>query len=454
MEADWIEKQDVADAAERRLLGGLLRDPDQIGDTAVLLREDHLRHDAHRTLWRILLALWEARRPVDLPTVYGEILTLAPGEVGTEGRDAKYLAELWELDPTGGNVRFNLRKVLDASLFRKLALVGEEISQLAAQRPGPADQVLEQAERLLFALSDLGSEGQTILLRDAVDITLDRIDARVAARSERGDNPGVPSGIRVLDELTSGWQGGELVVVAARPSVGKTALSLTFARAAAEANHGVFYASLEQSAPELAERLLVAESGIEADHLRRGILVDGATDRLLAARDVISPLSIVFDPAPRQSLRRVTANARRLRSRGRLGLVLVDYLQLIDPESRKEPQHEQLSHISRGLKGLARELGVPVIALAQLNREVEAANGQRPKLSHLRGSGSIEQDADCVILLHRPPEFPHHLELLLAKQRNGPIGEITVRFDRARMRFESLETPASPDASAFAPIPD
>jgi replicative DNA helicase len=301
-------------------------------------------------------------------------------------------------------------------------------------------EVLREAERAVFALAEVGAAGQVVWLADAVEDTVNYINDR--ATDGGVGMAGLPTGLPPLDDLTGGLPAGELVVVAARPSIGKTSVALTFAGHSAREGRTVLFTSLEMSRRALATRMLCSESGVDGQLVRTGRLGNEDVERLSEVRTRLLHLPLAVDDCPEQSVLRIAANARRLKRQGKLDLVVVDYLQLVAPGGRQEPRHEQVAEISRRLKALAKELEVPVLALSQLNRECESRPDGRPKLADLRESGQIEADADQVLLLHRPKGHEDQLEVIVAKNRNGPTGEVGVKFDRSLMRFDDLAFPA------------
>jgi replicative DNA helicase len=300
---------------------------------------------------------------------------------------------------------------------------------------------LETAERRIFAVAEMGVAGRAVPVASALNEAFDRIDAR----AKRGGGPtGLMTGFGELDFLTAGLQNSEFIVVAARPAVGKTAFAVSIVRnAALELGVPVLVVSLEQSRAELVDRLLCAEARVDGQRLRRGELIREDAERLADAGDRIRRSRVFIDDTPSQSMFHVAASARRLRTKERIGLVVLDYLQLVEPDDRNNPRHEQVAAISRRLKLLARELKVPVVALAQLNRAVEARTNHRPRLSDLRESGSIEADADTVLLMHREDDSPAEvvrIEMQVAKQRNGPTGDLSLKFHTRFTRFDGIDS--------------
>jgi replicative DNA helicase len=426
----------LTDATERALLGSLLRFPSELDEVADVVRADHFRGGAESgngRLFRVLLDL-NGRSPVDLVAAAEELNRR--GWLADVG-GPPYLASLWDNQPTGAHARHFAEAVLDAHIRRALGGLGRSMLLESEKPTGGAMEALESAERELWSLSELGSQGQVADIDATVSEVFDRIDARSG-----GGSRGLPTGFESLDEILVGLQPGELTILAARPSVGKTAMGVSIARnLALGAGAAVFFASLEQSRVELVERMIAGEAGVDSQLVRRGMLGKLEIRRLHEAGNRLRVAPVFFDDCARQSCQRIAANARRLVRRADVKAVIVDYLQLIEPEDRRVSRHEQVGGISRRLKGLARELGLPVVALAQLNR---AADERRPRLSDLRESGSIEADADTVILLHRPENAKGAVipvEVIVAKQRNGPTGELILSYNRPMVRFEEGVAP-------------
>ena len=435
--------------AERCVLGSMLRDNGVIGDVLQILREDNFYADAHQRIFRAIVALYDRGHPVDL-VVLAEALK-EQKQIEDVGGYA-YLGELWDAAPTAANAEYYARIVRDKAIVRNLVHAGNEILRDAYDQAMPAEEMLEGAERKILDIAQLGITGQTYTLGDALKEAYDRIDIR--QQHDQLSISGLPTGFLDLDNLTAGLQNSELIILAARPSVGKTAMALSLARhVIVEERQPVFFVSLEQSRIELAERLLCSQARVDSHKLRKGHLSAEDMQKLIEAGGILRNARLFIDDTPGQGMLRIAANARRLKLRHGIRLVIIDYLQLIEPDNRRDSRQEQVANISRRLKFLARELQIPVLALAQVNRSSEDRQDHRPRLSDLRESGSLEQDADTVMLLHRPELYEpgqHEgvVEVIIAKQRNGPTGEITLTFLKQFMRYENyaVETPFGYDA--------
>jgi len=424
--------------AERCVLGSMLRDNVIISDVHNILRVENFYFDAHQKIYSAVIAIYNDGKPVDL-VILAEYLVGQQQLADVGG--APYLAELWDAAPTAANAEHYARIVREKGITRALIHASTEILRDAYDQAMPAEQLLETAERQVFEIAELGVTGQTVTLEDALTEAYTRIDQRTG-RAHLATT-GVPTGFIDLDQLTAGLQANELIILAARPSIGKTSFALNIARYAAVEEHvPVYFVSLEQSRIEIAERLLSCQARVDSHKMRTGRLSSDESAKLLAAGDELRHAKLFLDDTPAQGMTRIAANARRLRLRHDIRLVVIDYLQLIDPENRKDPRQEQVAQTSRRLKFLARELKIPVMALAQVNRTSEDRQDHRPRLADLRESGSIEQDADTVMLLHRPGKFDggqddNTIEVIVGKQRNGPTGEITLAYLKQFMRFEN-----------------
>jgi replicative DNA helicase len=425
--------------AERSVLGSMLRDNGVIGDVVQIIRPDNFYADAHQKIFLAIIGLYERGHPVDLVLLADWLKEQKYIEdVGGYG----YLAELWDAAPTAANAEYYARIVREKAIVRHLIHAGTEVLRDAYDQAMPADELLESAERRILDIAQMGITGQTFTLEQALREAYDRIDTR--SQRDQMSISGLPTGFVDLDDKTAGLQNSELVIVAARPSVGKTAFALSLTRhVVVEEEQPVFFVSLEQSRIELAERLLCAQARVDSHKLRKGHLSSDDMQKLIEAGDRLRRAQLFIDDSPGQGMLRIAANARRLKLRHHIKMVVIDYLQLIEPDNRRDSRQEQVANISRRLKFLAKELDIPVVSLAQLNRSPEDRTDHRPRLADLRESGSIEMDADTVMLLHRPEMYEpgQHtgvVEVIIAKQRNGPTGEITLTFLKQFMRFENF----------------
>jgi replicative DNA helicase len=433
--------------AERCVLGSMLRDNSVISAVVQMLRQtgEDFYADAHQKIFQAIISLHDkGGQPVDVVLLADELKQRGQMEdVGGYG----YIGELWDAAPTAANAEYYARIVRDRAMVRNLIHAGTEILRDAYDQAQPADELVEQAERKILDVAQMGITGQTFTLEQALAEAYDRIDTRNTG--EQMAISGLSTGYADLNEITAGLQNSELVIVAARPSVGKTSFALNITRnMVVDEGHAVFFVSLEQSRIELAERLLCCQARVDSHKLRKGSLNSDDMEKLIEAGGVLRNAKLFLDDTPGQGMLRIAANARRLKLRQHIRAVVIDYLQLIEPDNRRDPRQEQVAQISRRLKFLARELAIPVVALAQVNRSSEDRQDHRPRLADLRESGSIEQDADTVLLLHRPDRYEpgqHEgvVEVIVGKQRNGPTGEITLAYIKQYMRFEN-HSPGTP----------
>lgn len=433
--------------AEMSLLGSMCLSREAIGEVLPILPRGETHrffHAPHRVIFEVLVDLYDRNEPIDLVTVKNELQRRnVLEEVGGTG----YLVRLAETVPTWVNAAYYARIVRDKSLLRELIEAAGRIIDTAYADNGEAREILDRAEQYLFAVTDQRITRQADFVRSLIEESF--------AQLEQADGTlltGLGTGFTQLDEMTCGLQPGELIIVAARPSMGKTAFGLCVAEhMAVDAGRPVAFFSMEMSRQQVAQRILCARGGVDSHRLRRGMLSDEEIQRLHAVAEDLLPAPLLIDDTPSMSLLELRAKARRLKSQHNIEAVFVDYLQLMHVPGAESRQQE-IATVSRGLKGLARELHIPVIALAQLNRQVESREGNRPRMSDLRESGAIEQDADVVLLLHRE-EYYHpddesvrgKAEIIVAKQRNGPTGTVHLHFNRRLTRFANL---------SFAPEPD
>jgi replicative DNA helicase len=431
--------------AESSVLGGLLLDNgawDRVGD---LIQEDNFYRAEHKLVYGAIAQLINASKPADVITVFEHLQS--KGRSDDVGGLA-YLNSLAQYVPSAANIRRYAEIVRERSILRKLLTASDEIATAAFNPQGrPVDRILDEAEQKIFHIGEEGSRMKQGFqsLDNLVVGLMDRVQ-------EMADNPndvtGVPTGFYDLDRMTAGLQPGDLVVLAARPSMGKTAFAVNIAEHVA-LNEGLPVAvfSMEMGAAQLAVRIVGSIGRIHQGHLRTGKLTDEEWPRLTEAIERLRTVSLHIDETPGLTPSELRANARRLaRQCGKLGLIVVDYLQLMSGSGKSDSENRatELGEISRGLKMLAKELQCPVIALSQLNRSVEQRTDKRPMMSDLRESGAIEQDADIIMFIYRDEYYnkdskePGVAEIIIGKQRNGPTGTVKLTFLNALTRFESL----------------
>ena len=435
---------------EQAVLGAMLVDPSAIALAIEVLPEESFYDPRHAKIYTAMLSLFERDNPVDYVTLSEELRRR--GELESVG-GAYYLTELTSRVASAANVEYHGRIIAERSLLRRFI---ETTSILIGKAYDPAQdafELLDEAENKIFQISDANLRKSSVSLGDAVRDTIERLES---IHGQAQGITGVPTGFTRLDGMTSGWQKSDLIIIAARPSMGKTALSLSMARNMAlhpEKPVGVAFFSLEMSAQQLAQRLLTSEARVDAQAARTGRMSQAEWRDMALAAGRLADAPIYIDDTPGLSILELRAKSRRLMSEHGLGCIIVDYLQLMHGSAGKNSNREQeIAQISRSLKALAKELDVPVIALAQLSRAVETRGGdKRPQLSDLRESGSIEQDADVVCFLYRAERYGITIddngnstegigEVIIGKQRNGPIGVVEIAFVGQYARFENLTT--------------
>jgi replicative DNA helicase len=446
--------------AERALIGSLLLLPEACDEVALLVRPDDFYDSGHRAIFGHMLALHEGGRQID-PTLLGQLLKDA-GQYENIG-GAAFLLELSQEVATAAHAEYYARIVRDKAVLRSLIHASTDIIQESYETGVDARAMLSRAEERVFRILDSKGDTQVRVIRDVLHESLARIDARLQHQHSYG---GLETGLIDFDELTGGLHNSELVILAARPSMGKTALAINIAEHIAIDGPGggkpVLVVSLEMSSLELGDRLLCSRARVNSHRLRNGQLAAEDSRRLIQTAADVSRAPLYIDDSPSRNMTEIAATARRLkRTPGGLALIVIDYLQLIEPDNPRDPRQEQVARISRRLKGLARELSVPVLCLAQLNRQVEATRDNRPQLSHLRESGAIEQDADVVAFVHREEFYQSNEEdrervkgqadLLIRKQRNGPIGDIKLTWLHEFTRFENFQQPEYDEFADFGP---
>lgn len=425
--------------AEQSVLGAMMLSKDAIGDVVELVEASDFYKPQHEVVFEAIMRIYSAGDPVDALTVSAALKS--DGTLSRVG-GGEYLHELISMVPSASSGGYYARLVAEQSVLRRMAHAGDKIGFLAHSAEGmEVDALVNQAQALIYDVGSTHGAKDMRLLGEVMESTLDQVEAS----SSRGAGMlGVPSGLTDLDRLTGGLREGQMVVVAARPAIGKSTLGLDFARAAAVKN-GITTAvfSLEMSNEEITKRLISAEGNIKLESLSRGPMTPNEWEQLSKTVSQVSDSPLFLDDSPNMSIAEIRAKCRRLKQQHNLGLVVVDYLQLMSSGKRVESRQQEVSEFSRALKLLAKEIGVPVVALSQLNRNSEARGDKKPMLSDMRESGSIEQDADIVILLHRedfydPHNRPGEADLIVAKHRNGPTDTITVVFQGAKSRFVDM----------------
>ncbi|MBI2327355.1 replicative DNA helicase [Candidatus Curtissbacteria bacterium] len=427
-----IPPQDLE--AEKSIIGAILIDRDAVVSVAQFLKPEHFYKNAHSDLYEAILALYEAREPIDLITLTAQLKKRGLfDKVGGTG----YLSELASQVPTASNISQYAQMVRDHFIKRQLISTSTKMLEKAFDETGDVRSILDETEQAVFALSQQQLRQNFLPLRDALAESFDRLDE---LHKKAGGLRGVPTGFWDLDGKLAGMQDSNLLILASRPGQGKTSLALNIAAHVAVREGlpvGVF--SLEMSKEELVDRLLVSQSEIDSWRLKTGKLDDEDFDRLQEAMGVLADAPLFIDDTPAASIMEMRTKARRLQVEHGLSLLIVDYLQLV-VSRRLENRVQEVSEISQSLKNLARELKIPVLACSQLSRAVEQRGTKKPQLADLRESGAIEQDADVVMFLWRPdPENAEQVKLDIQKHRNGPTGEIDLMFRADRVKFYGVE---------------
>ena len=427
--------------AEESILSAVLLDNSTLLDVLEILSPEHFYRTAHQKIFAAVEELFSKAEPVDLVTLSNILRDKNQLE---EVGGAAYLARVVDTVPSAINVQHYARIVRDKAALRRLITKANEITQHCYNDGGDLDQVLDFAEASVFEISEDKHQAAFHPISKIIEINIDALEER---QGKQALVTGVPTGFTRFDHMTSGLQGSDLVILAARPSMGKTALALNIARnAAIEGNVPVALFSLEMAKEQLTERMLCAEARVDSNRLRGGFLNPEDWNRITEAASVLSEAPIFIDDSPDISATSIRTKARRLKMDKGLGIVIIDYLQLMKGRIANERRDLEISEISRSLKLLAKELNVPVIALSQLNRKLEERADKRPQLSDLRESGALEQDADVVAFIYRDEVYnkdennPNRgtAEIIIAKQRNGPTGFVPLAFLGQFTRFENL----------------
>ncbi|WP_071461048.1 replicative DNA helicase [Bacillus massilinigeriensis] len=437
--ADRMPPQNIE--AEQAVLGAIFLEPSALTVASeVLIPEDFYRA-AHQKIFDVMLVLNDRGKAVDLITVTEE---LAAAKLLEDTGGVSYLSELAASVPTAANIEYYARIVEEKSLLRRLIRTATSIAQDGYSREDEVEALLGEAEKNILAVAQRKNAGAFHNIKDVLVRAYDNIEL---LHNRVGDITGIATGFFELDRMTAGFQRNDLIIVAARPSVGKTAFALNIAQnVATKTGENVAIFSLEMGAEQLVMRMLCAEGNINAQNLRTGSLTDEDWGKLTMAMGSLSNAGIYIDDTPGVRISEIRSKCRRLKQEHGLGMILIDYLQLIQGNGRSgENRQQEVSEISRSLKSLARELEVPVIALSQLSRGVEQRQDKRPMMSDIRESGSIEQDADIVAFLYRDDYYDKEsenkniIEIIIAKQRNGPVGTVQLAFVKEYNKFVNLE---------------
>jgi replicative DNA helicase len=431
--------------AEEAVLGAILIDPEAIFRVLPFLQADDFYLQKHRWIYEAVIAIHERRDPVDFLTLTTELEH--HNHLETVGGDA-YISQLITAVPSAISVESYGRLVEQVAVRRRLLDAASDIARFAYDEKLPVDQVVDSSEKVLFGVSQKRSTRDLQPIQEIVPRYYDHIEKLYA---NRGELMGVPSGFRDLDRVLGGFQRSDLLILAARPGVGKTSLMLTFALRAAEKRKVVALFSLEMSAEQLVQRLVSQVSGIDAQRLRMGQLKEEEWPAFAEAIGHLSELQIYIDDTPSISVLQLRTKCRRLASERGLDMIFVDYLQLMDSDMRSDNRVQEVSYISRSLKGLAREVDVPLMTASQLSRAVEQRQDKHPVLSDLRESGSLEQDADIVMFIYREElynentENPNIADVMIAKHRSGPTGTVQLYFNKRLTQFADVYTQVAPE---------
>ncbi|MDB4338841.1 replicative DNA helicase [bacterium] len=438
--AEILQRQPPFDLdGEMGVIGSVLLLP-EVCDEIASLRPDDFYDDANRKIYETLRDMHDAGEKIDITLLVSKLRT--SGDYEKVG-GAAYLAKLSSTVPNAAHAVYYADIVTEKAVYRRLIASSTEILRDSYEQNSTAKELCAQAEQKIFAIMDGRSSQSVHSISDVLHEAMDRMEARLRDDYDAGN---AESGFTQFDEMTGGLHSGELIILAARPSMGKTALAMNVGEYVS-INQGlpVLFVSLEMSGIELADRMLCSLARVNGHKLRNGTISSDDRERLIRKANEVSQAPLFVDDSPSRTVSEIAAAARRIKRReGNLGMIVIDYLQLIEPDNSRDPRQEQVAKIARRLKGIARELDVPLLCLSQLNRQAEDSKDHRPKLSHLRESGAIEQDADVVMFVHREEyyhrgdekaQFAGQAELIISKQRNGPIGDVELTWEADFTRF-------------------
>ncbi len=430
---------------EMAVLGAMLIEKEAVPKAIELLAPENFYLKEHRIIFEAVRNLFEANEPVDTVTLYEELKKSS--QIDVVG-GAAYLSKLSQNISSAANVEYHAKIILEKFILRSLITSTMEIARSAYEGADDAFELLDQAERKIFEITEETLKKTYTPMDRAVRDAMEYIEL---IHDKKRQTFAVPTGFYLMDDLLGGFQRSDLVILAARPSMGKTAFALSLARnAAVDYKIPVAIFSLEMATIQMVIRLICSEARLNAHLVRTGKLPMDEAHKLTKNIHRLTEAPLYIDDSPSQTVLEIRAKARRLKAEKKIGMIVIDYLQLMSASSKMESREREISHISRSLKALAKELNIPVIALAQLNRAVEARQDKRPQLSDLRESGSIEQDADVVMFIHRPEYYGMKqdadgnnlegiAEIIVGKQRNGPTGDVRLKFFKDYARFENLE---------------
>lgn len=431
---------------EMSVLGAMLLEKEAISRTVEIMDDTAFYKPAHQKIFKAIISLFEKNEAADSITVVDELRRAGHLE---EVGGPLYISDLTMRVTSAANVEYHAKIVLEKALLRNLISASTEITSRAFNESDDALDLLDEAENKIFQISEKRLKKSYIPMKEAVFATMEMLES---IHGKHSGVTGVPTGFTVLDNMTGGFQNSDMIIVAARPSMGKTAFVLSLARNAA-IDHGkaIGFFSLEMSSQQLVMRLICAEARVDAHSVRTGRLPDEQWRNLSTRIGKLYNAKIFIDDTPALSILELRAKARRLKAEHDVSMVIIDYLQLMAGPKSAQSREQEISHISRSLKALAKELNIPVVALSQLNRAVEVSADKRPTLANLRESGALEQDADVVLFIHRPEKYnimeeggkstQGVAEIIIGKQRNGPTGEVELTFINQYARFENMAVP-------------
>ncbi|MFS1510963.1 replicative DNA helicase [Chengkuizengella sp. SCS-71B] len=445
---DRIPPQNIE--AEQAVLGAILLDSEALITALEIIKEEDFYKTSHQRIFQIITSLGEDQEPIDLVTVTAR---LQDQQWLEDVGGVSYLSELANAVPTSANIDYYAKIIEEKSILRKLIRTATQIVSNGYTSSEDISNLLGEAEQKILEISNRRQNNGFVAIKDVLMDVFEQVEFLY---QHKGGISGVPSGFTDLDKMTTGFKPNDLIIVAARPSVGKTAFALNIAQnVGVRAKETVAIFSLEMSASQLVQRIICAESNVDAGRLRTGALEEDDWEKMTMAIGALSEAKIFIDDSPGLTVSEIRSKCRKLKQEHGLGIILIDYLQLIHGRGNGDNRQQEVSEISRNLKALARELEVPVIALSQLSRGVEQRQDKRPMMSDLRESGSIEQDADIVAFLYRDDYYDKEsekkniIEIIIAKQRNGPVGTVELVFMKNYNKFVNLDRSHEvPDAMA------